>query len=808
MRNLKQLLALSAIVFVALSCVKEVKDNPTYDKETNEVTAQFILSVSTDHGEPATKMTKEDVQYYGNFRGMTDVQLFTYALDFPENPANGHFLYQNGASWDETASATRRYDLGAAMSEGEISATNTSKVLQISLPLGTNSVLVYGRAPKTTLGSDDQGNMTISGTLTGVSPENISFSLQNRMSENGKKAFAQFADMMGHVLTGLLTAGRTVETAGALSTRNRDLRYGFWWPMDEYSETLPTKGDNNQPLPNNTTHVAGAITYTWYYGSKTWRDYGLIYKYFVEHPGAQTGELSGYVFGRPLPMEEILGETYYKVTTLNSTTAGEPELRAASSKAILQLVKDVFGQIAKVSNGSINSPEEYIAKLVADEIAVRARKFFDGNPDNLAWENYATFKSNFESEVPLTNENNMIPGDVDHNTYDSRYPLLNENFFYVQGVRDGFPMNLGMPEGTATMKFVEITTQSRLFDTVIFPTSTPDYMMGGSPTSTLSIYNYHYPAELIYWTNSPIRTNDTEVAAADYPHTWASWDAPNWSGGWESNSTVRSSTRSVAVTKEMNYGTALLMSTFKYGAATIYDNNKGIHPNEEPNEINTTVGAPFKVTGLIIGGVDDTVGWDFLSKDEQFTQVIYDKFNKTKHIAIPNYGSARRDTAFTLVWDNYKTSLGNQQAKVYVAVELVNQSGKDFWGELNLIRNGATFYLVGLLDPSDATALAALTEAYTNTTTHEFDLSRDNFNYPPFDQDGKTISIPRIFMQDFVTEADFIFGKYSLEHAYVTMPDLRASNVSLGLSVDLKWSKGFAFENVVLGDPTANTDRN
>ena len=494
MRNLKQLLALSAIVFVALSCVKEVKDNPTYNKETNEVTAQFILSVSTDHGDPATKMTKEDVQYYGNFRGMTDVQLFTYELKYPENPANGHFIYKNGGTWDASAAATRRYALGSAMAEGEISATNTSKVLQLSLPLGTNSVLVYGRAPKTTIGSDDQGNMTIDGSLVNVSPENISFSLQNRMSENGKKAFAQFADMIGHMLTGLLTAGCTLETAGVLSTRTRDLRYGFWWPMDDYSETLPKVDEQNHPLPNNTKHVAGAITYTWYYGSKTWRDYGMIYSYFQEHPTATSGELNGYSFGRLLPMEEILGETYYKVTTLNKTSAGEPELRAGSSKAILQLVKDVFGQVAKVSGGAVTSPEDYIAKLVADEIAVRARKFFDGSPDNLAWENYATFKSNFESEVPLSDANNMIEGDSGHNTYDSRYPLINENFFYVAGVRDGFPMNLGMPEGTATMKFVEISTQNRLFDTVVFPTATPDYMMGGTATSTLSIYNYHYPA--------------------------------------------------------------------------------------------------------------------------------------------------------------------------------------------------------------------------------------------------------------------------------------------------------------------------
>ena len=54
---------------------------------------------------------------------------------------------------------------------------------------------------------------------------------------------------------------------------------------------------------------------------------------------------------------------------------------------------------------------------------------------------------------------------------------------------------------------------------------------------------------------------------------------------------------------------------------------------------------------------------------------------------------------YTLLWDNWDQSLkGSKQRDVYVAVEFKNNS-KNFFGENNLIRNGATFYIVGKLDP-------------------------------------------------------------------------------------------------------------
>ena len=49
----------------------------------------------------------------------------------------------------------------------------------------------------------------------------------------------------------------------------------------------------------------------------------------------------------------------------------------------------------------------------------------------------------------------------------------------------------------------------------------------------------------------------------------------------------------------------------------------------------------------------------------------------------------------------------------------------------------------------------------------------------------------RVFIQDYTTTANFTIN--SLKNAYVTIPDLRASKLQLGLSVDLTWQSGLTF---------------
>ena len=45
-----------------------------------------------------------------------------------------------------------------------------------------------------------------------------------------------------------------------------------------------------------------------------------------------------------------------------------------------------------------------------------------------------------------------------------------------------------------------------------------------------------------------------------------------------------------------------------------------------------------------------------------------------------------------------------------------------------------------------------------------------------------------------MTTATFKIGNTSLQNAFVTMPDLRSTQSSLGLSVNLDWQTGLSFE--------------
>ena len=54
-----------------------------------------------------------------------------------------------------------------------------------------------------------------------------------------------------------------------------------------------------------------------------------------------------------------------------------------------------------------------------------------------------------------------------------------------------------------------------------------------------------------------------------------------------------------------------------------------------------------------------------------------------------------------------------------------------------------------------------------------------------------------------MTTATFKIGANSLKNAFITIPDLRSTQTSLGLSVDLNWREGINFDNIVLG-PQSN----
>ena len=317
---------------------------------------------------------------------------------------------------------------------------------------------------------------------------------------------------------------------------------------------------------------------------------------------------------------------------------------------------------------------------------------------------------------------------------------------------------------------------------------------------------YMHPAELWYYVNSPIRTTNKEnLKVGDYPNGVNPWkNEGSWTAdAWEAKGKVKSSTRGVAVKNNINYGVALLKSSVLKSAATYNDNRWAMTEHKENDRAISESALRLTLTGILIGGVNPRMDWQFVRKYSSgefssFDGVIYDS-----SIASGTVPTPAGQENYTLVYDNFNSTdensdgnLQNDQNNVLIALEFKN-NGDPFWGKHNLIPTDGYFYLV------------AEVPAPSQTQADNLAWPTDHQIPPLFGVDGEAITvngkvagdskkIGRVFMQDFMTEIKFKLVENSLKNAYYTMPDLRASQMSLGLSVDLQWIPGLQYDNIEL----------
>lgn len=446
------------------------------------------------------------------------------------------------------------------------------------------------------------------------------------------------------------------------------------------------------------------------------------------------------------PLGQILADAFAKLNTVQAN-----EVRAGSGKSFHYLMKDLNVVINKVAGATATTYDEWVAKELGIKIQENIRKIVDANGD---LKDISTIKTN-----------------------------AGVTYSDVTSTLDQFPENLDLPQGALQLSVAIDKTANA------HPVATWSYLANSGPTKfNYNVNKFTYPAELCYFGNSPVRVTDDTHVTTDYPDGAGNWDDDskwntNVTAGWTKNSHVMSSTRSVAMQQNINFGTALLKSyvTFKSGVTELNDNNAAIQSAKgitEENKHFTVSGSLFTLKGILIGGQAQTVGWNYIPTATTFDYAIYDK--SIVSAAVPTPTSQHN---YTLVWDNYNSTLANDaQSLVYVALEFENNTGSDFWGETNMIRAGQTFYLIGKLQPTGASK---------NTTSSI--TWPTNYALPPYNADGTTKEAPRVFIQDYVTTANFIIDENSLQHAYNTVPDLRSAQISLGLSVDLEWRQGLEF---------------
>ena len=833
---MKRFFIIGTVLLLGLSsCTDPQMLNPNFNPETNKVNTQFVLSIAAAD-EVNTKQLGQVAQLPGlpnsAFRGMVSASLFTFArgtdrdglmiLDSTEVAQNGQVKPGIGQDYVDLSTMILKSDLKL-----DQNGSDSRRILQISLPTGTNGLLFYGLAGNTynttalSLPRKDLNEYDEYGILDSDTPSlyddlpmsQIGSHLVSRLGDaTEREHLLQVEGMFSVILNKLMLVGlngnkpwnsySTADTVQFKSNTGTEGRiYSFGKGTDkkkltwaDYAMSAESNPNPKSPLPSKTT------------------------------PVPRTGETLNPNL-EASPLEKILGNAYLSIATFGvDSSINMTEIRAGAANAIMRQFQDLFSIFQAGVGSTVINTEEMIAQDMMIEILKHIAKFTDATIIVTDDGNVQSFTAPTTWEALTTVHNLICPtsGDKwDASLYDyaqappSDHPLRT------------FPQNFNLPQGSVVMKKVPTTaTNENMFAYYVDDINVSD--MGHNPGATMSIQQYTYPAPLCYYGNSPVRVNNaSEVTENDYANGYANWANDTlWKSDW-AISHVTSSTRGVAMMYNIQYGVALFKQQVKYSDAVktsgfMYDNNDNMHKGEAAHEIPVNDNS-FVWTGIMIGGQPNSVGWDYLTKskdDAKFTMMIYDRAMGTPvttgqgttvyYNSIPFSGSTLSDPNYTVVYDNFSGSrLQTDQNVVYVALEFVNRTGKDFWGIGGIVRDEGTFYLIGELSP--------YTDA-SKTTPKAFtwpDEEKTKQIVPPFkevEKNGKKVitgeKIVRVFVQDFMTDATFVLNQYSLKRAYVTVPDLKSSKVSLGLSVDLNWRGGLNFTDVQLGqinEPTTNT---
>ncbi len=280
-----------------------------------------------------------------------------------------------------------------------------------------------------------------------------------------------------------------------------------------------------------------------------------------------------------------------------------------------------------------------------------------------------------------------------------------------------YPRSIGLPDGAAAIRWMgdhfEVKTTTTQLDNIN------------------GINRYTYPAELVFFTDSPIRTSTTEVPKSTYQNMgsstlWSTFLGQHYNGP----AAVNTNTKAVAVENPLQYGVANLQLTLTHMAATLRDAKDVPVTNADMTHL------PLK--GVIIGG-QHTVGHNMKPRGEQTDvdgRFIYETTivdgNKTNTLVLQSY----------------------DDEKVPVILELENNTGYAFTGKDGVVYPDTRFYLIALIDPADKKEEG---KDYTN----------------------------RVFTQDYTTTMSMKIT--SLANAYTSMPDLLAPRLEVGVQVVTKW---------------------
>lgn len=434
---------------------------------------------------------------------------------------------------------------------------------------------------------------------------------------------------------------------------------------------------------------------------------------------------------------------------LNGATSGTDK----SYRKVLKALQDVTG--TKVTDGATTIEWNNITTSATDMKLNHAKKL---------WEAFSTLKAGSANSVRKTL--NYLKSSAGVSALgtgtatadgDGLLKTLVKNIDValttLLGTDNTFPADFNLPDGAVGVNYDGATKKWKF--------NSPENMN----VNTINYANITYPASLDYFVSSPAKARDdasTGLSDGKWPakDEWTK-DKPNIWTGWGNE--VENTTRTIALEKAIQYGVANLELTITAKTSTLSDNAKAKGGQVADQTVDVT-GDKLVMTGVLIGGQPTKVEWNYEPKTgTTFDLTIYDKkmngaTTSAEGINVPVKPTASTPN-YTLVLDNNKATT----KPIYVAVELLNKTGIDFYGADGMIPNGGKFYLIGKLDPTDDTTVG------------------ENPN-----------RVERVFLKDHTTKANLTIK--DLKNAYNVIPDLRSTAISVGLAVNLEWQNGITFD--------------
>ena len=766
MKHLTKIFLLGTAVLAAAACQREpLMSKQGDDSEKQDVVVDLVLNVLTGRN-ASTKMTDANVQRANNFLGIQDAVIIPFETGYKDlSPSpKDHYVTLNPGHTE----GNQFYDLGNLYTSGMIpggeggtNADKSRRVVQLSIPLGTDAMLFYGKAYNQIISTGnpvtDAENLVQNrrnrGALldniksaTPTQPGDIHFNLVSRLTGNAAQIPATDEEMSSYEQTARL------------------MEYILNYVI--YEASLPGINSYHAPAGGDTYQDLPPISWRELAASKT-----------------GTTQLK--------PIEDILATAYIKTMSVE-----ENEYRGASSYAVSLIMQDLADIVDAILDAVPTSIEEANAIRLA-ELCIEPRiNMFFNSADEYHYKQKSVLKTNLTTDgKPMTEA-----------AFEAAYGKAKEpNEFPYEAFR--------IPEGAAQMA---ISNEGKIVYCI------PNRALLHPETKTdFPPYKYTYPAELAYYVNSPLLVTSEKVEDSDtyFPNGYNKWyNQYYWNElelGWKQNF-VGTETKGVAIRDNVNYGVALLETNVAYSSdvTTYVLDNRGHFSPQEGNAQIPLSSLSLELYGVLVGGQNVEVNWQYLSttdNEDNYSFVTYDDVMETTRGAVTNANYVKPGGTvknYTLVLDNYIAK--ETQLDVPIALEFINR-GVDFWGRDNLIRTGATFYLLGKLRPYDETEGYithtidwSITEDQVTGEGESAYISRYGYQVPPTwgvgseavpdgKVRGKSKKIDRVFVQNFTTKANFKIGVNSLKNAYVTLPDLRSSQMSLGLSVDLSWEQGLEF---------------